>query len=356
MKTMYSWRELTRRAANIIVAHKFTQQNVRDFVYFKEDIKEKFFIRDVLQQGPGMSEENITYRLISDMLKGKMPSAIFSNLNRQISSTFTKETLAVQKGTRSVRSYRNNIPVPFPGTAIRRLHHDEEDGKFHFVLFGIPLTCALGRDRSNNASLLERTIAGEYKMCTSSYMIDDAKKKMFLLLCVDIPAKQHELQEGKELICMLGTDNPIVCTTSSGEKQAGDLKAMTIGTRNEYEYRRDQIRAALHRCQVDSRYNNGGHGRTKKLQAIDRFYKLESNYNQTRMHTYSRILVDIAIKHECAIIQLVPPPKPAKEEPDTVLPSWIFCGLKDKIEYKCKLAGITLQEGKKEEKPEEKTE
>ena len=31
MQTIYGWRDAIRRAANLVVSHKFVQQNVRDF-------------------------------------------------------------------------------------------------------------------------------------------------------------------------------------------------------------------------------------------------------------------------------------------------------------------------------------
>ena len=39
---IYEWRDACRKAANMVVAHKFCQQNIKDFVYLKDEIKEKF--------------------------------------------------------------------------------------------------------------------------------------------------------------------------------------------------------------------------------------------------------------------------------------------------------------------------
>ena len=195
--TIYGWRDLVRRTANMIVAHKFVQQQVRDFVYIKDEIKEKFHVKDILKEGRGMSEQNTTYRVASDMLKGKVPADIYSCLNQAVANTF-KETVAdINTGKASVRSYKNNIPMPFSAKALSNIHWSAEDKRFYFTLFGIPFACALGRDRSNNQAIIERCISGEYKLCSSSLQIDDAKKKMFLLLCVDIPNKQTDILKMK---------------------------------------------------------------------------------------------------------------------------------------------------------------
>ena len=303
--TLYEWRDSIRKAANMIVAHKFVQQNVRDFVYITEDIQEKFFVKDILKEGKGMSEQNTTYRVASAMLKGKVPSEFYSCLNQAVANTF-KETLPdMLKGKASVRSYKNNIPMPFAGKTLKEhLIYNKESEKYIFNLFGIPMACRLGRDRSNNAIVLDRCIEGEYKICGSSLMIDD--KKMFLLLCVDMPKQEHKLDDKKRLICHLGTMNPIVCYTMKKAKNESDsgMKFYPIGTKEEYFYRRRQIQEALKRCQVNAKYSKGGHGRKVKNKSIDRYRDLERNYVDTKLHQYSRMVIDLAIKHKCGTIIL----------------------------------------------------
>lgn len=44
MNTVFGWRDAVRKAANLIVSHKFVQQNVRDFMYLQEDVRERFLI------------------------------------------------------------------------------------------------------------------------------------------------------------------------------------------------------------------------------------------------------------------------------------------------------------------------
>ena len=357
--TLYSWRDLVRRGANMIVAHKFTQQNIRDFVYLKDEIKDKFYVKDILKEGKGMSEQNTTYRLLSEMMKGKVPSDIFSCLNQSVTHTFKETEKDMIIGKASVRSYKNNIPMPFSAKSLSNIHWDETDKRFYFTLFGIPFGVALGRDRSNNQVVIERCISGEYKMCSSSLQIDDAKKKMFLLLCVDIPKKETELIKGKTLFAFLGVFNPITYTTDIKAKNEGDsgMKVFTIGTEEEFNYRRRQIQEAVKRCQINSRYSVGGKGRKRKCQAIERWHDKENNYVDTKLHTYSRMLVDAAVKYKCDTIYLMKQePREIKAKDDNqkgepfVLRNWSYFGLKTKIEYKAKQYGIVLKEEKSKEK------
>lgn len=350
--TIYQWRDLVRRGANTIVAHKFAQENIKDFIYIKDEIKEKFYVKNILKEGKGMSEQNTTYRVLSDMLKGKVPADIYACLNQAVANTYKETRKDLYTGKASLRSYKNNIPIPFSKKSLLNLNWDKEDKRFYFTLFGIPFATALGRDRSNNKVIIERILSGEYKMCSSSIQIDDNRKKMFLLLCVDIPQKEVILKPDKKLYAFLGVFNPIVCTTEiteSLEAKDNAYKVWEIGTEEEFNHRRRQIQEAVKRCQINNKYSAGGKGRKKKNKALERFQDKEKNYVDTKLHIYSRMLVDMAIKHECSEIVLMKQKErevKAKddnaEEKPFVLRNWSYYGLKDKIQYKSKMYGIKL--------------
>lgn len=369
--TVFGWCDAVRKAANLIVSHKFVQQNVRDFMYLQEDVRERFMIvdkqgkakvkfnvSDILEKGPGMSEQNVTYRLISSMLKGNVPADIYSCLNQAVAKTFKETVTDINKGEAALRSYKNNIPIPFSAKSISNIHK-AADGHFYFTLFGVPFACMLGRDRSNNEAIIERCIRGEYKLCSSSIAFqkviskDTGKKKnkLFLYLCIDIPKKEVELNSKKSMYCYLGLAHPIEYNYEVQAKNIYDsgVKWSYIGTAEEFLYRRVQIQAAMKRCQQNCRYTSGGKGRKRKLQALNRFEEKEKNYVQTKLHTYSRMLVDNAIKNHCGTIVLVNQ-EPREEEAKVdnqkgepfVLRNWSYYGLKTMISYKAKMVGIEV--------------
>lgn len=375
--TVFGWCDAVRKAANLIVSHKFVQQNVRDFMYLQEDVRERFMIvdkqgkakvkfnvSDILEKGPGMSEQNVTYRLIASMLKGNVPADIYSCLNQAVAKTFKETVTDINKGEAALRSYKNNIPIPFSAKSISNIHK-AADGHFYLTLFGVPFACMLGRDRSNNEAIIERCIRGEYKLCSSSIAFqkvisrDTGKKKnkLFLYLCIDIPKKEVELNPKKSMYCYLGLAHPIEYNYEVQAKNIYDsgVKWSYIGTAEEFLYRRVQIQAAMKRCQQNCRYTSGGKGRKRKLQALNRFEEKEKNYVQTKLHTYSRMLVDNAIKNHCGTIVLVNQ-EPREEEAKVdnqkgepfVLRNWSYYGLKTMISYKAKMVGIEVISAGKE--------
>ena len=372
MQTLYGWRDAVRRSANLIVSHKFVQQNVRDFMYLQEDVRERFkvvnektgketvkyHVSDTLEKGPGMSEQNITYRLVSSILKGKVPSDIYTCLNQNVSKTFKETVTDINKGEVTLRSYKNNIPIPFSAGAIANIHQ-ADDGRYYFTLFGVPFACMLGRDRSNNRVIIDRCISGEYKICSSSIAFQKAtdretgkkKQKLFLYLCVDMPKTEVKLDAKKKMYCYLGLEYPLQYNCESEVKGIDDtgVKWQTIGTKEEFLYRRTQIQAAMRRCQINCRWTKGGKGRKRKLQALDRFEEKEKNYVTTRLHTYSRELINRAVKNRCATIILVDQEEreqKAKEDNQRgepfVLRNWSYYGLKTMIAYKARMVGIEV--------------
>jgi hypothetical protein len=229
---------------------------------------------------------------------------------------------------------------------------EKREGCF-FSLMGVPFQMRFGRDRSGNKLIVERVINGEYKMCTSSLQFDG--KKVFLLLCVDIPKKEVNLKADKKLFAFLGVMNPIICTCDvrAAKEYDSGYKWFEIGTKEEFNYRRRQIQEAVRRCQINNRYTDGGKGRKRKTQAIERWHNKENNYVDTKLHTYSRLLVDLAVKHGCGEIVLMCQTHREDEAKDEnhngepfVLRNWTYFGLKEKISYKCKMVGISLKEEK----------
>ena len=116
----------------------------------------------------------------------------------------------------------------------------------------------------------------------------------------------------------------------------------------------------MKRCQVNCRYSTGGKGRKRKMQALERFAEQEKNYVKTKLHTYSRMLVDKAIQNKCATIVLVNQSvreEQAKNDNQKgkpfVLRNWSYYGLKNLINYKANMVGIKVIEDGKIENEED---
>lgn len=122
-----------------------------------------------------------------------------------------------------------------------------------------------------------------------------------------------------------------------------------IGTKEEFNYRRRQIQESIKRCQIENKYTTGGKGRKRKVQALNHFHEKEKHYVDTKLHTYSRMLVNYAVNNRCdeiILLNQIQREKDAKEENTEGIPfvlrNWSYYGLKTKIEYKAKMNNINL--------------
>lgn len=346
---------IARDAANAASSHLFMLDNSTP--YLDEESKDKLVYLGT--KGDKSTKQNVAYCLMSNMFKDKMPgiTGMLSCLAQIVRKNYQEDR---KKGMwkRSLRSYKSNLPIPFSAKAFGNMckrEYADQDGVVHeviqFSIMNIPFQMRFGRDRSGNRLIVERILSGEYKLCTSSIVCDG--KKVFLLMTVDIPQKKVELIEGKKLYAFLDVETPIVCSTevkSYRNRDSGE-KVFLIGSKEEYLYRRVQIQQAVRRCQMNNKYTVGGKGRKRKCQAIDRWHEKEKNYVDSKIHLYSRELINYAIKYKCAEIVLMnqkEKEKKAKEEMEEgkpfLLRNWGYYNLKEKIRYKATMYGIHLTE------------
>jgi len=80
------------------------------------------------------------------------------------------------------------------------------------------------------------------------------------------------------------------------------------------------------------------------MQALNRFTEVEKNYVNSRMHLYSRRLIDICVKHGAATLILTTQEEKEEvaKEDEFLLRNWSYYALKEKISYKAEKAGIVI--------------
>lgn len=350
-------------------------------------------------KGNKCSRRNSLYTVISEMFKGKADMGMLTCLCNTIQKAYAEDKKVDPKNgkrgffDKSLRSYKENLPMSFAADRFAHLRFTEctnkegnkYDGCF-FSLMNIPFQMYFGRDRSGNRVVIKRILQqlrydeqqsgiehpllpGEkniepentgYKMCISSIAFEKhvdritgkKKEKLFLYLCLDIPKTLAKVDKDKAIYAYLGIANPIVysCNVKAENIFDAEVQFFKIGSKEEFIYRRQQIQAAVRRCQINNKYTKGGRGRKRKCQAIERYHEKEKNYVETKLHTYSRELVNAAISNGCGTIYLVNQPereKKAKEDNQKgeplVLRNWSYFSLKQKIQYKAEMVGIKME-------------
>lgn len=255
-----------------------------------------------LQGNSGIgSEQNSTYKVISNEFLDTIPSQILTNLNQNISSTYREYTQDVERGIRTIPNFKKGIPVPF---SIKRggelMLKKRNDGSI-YIRFpkGLEWDLNFGRDRSNNREIVERILNGQYDVGNSSIQ-ETKNKKRFLLLVVKIPKEQKKFDANKIVGVDLGINVPLYAALNDNE-----YGGMSIGSREQFLNMRMRMQAQKRELQRNLRHTtNGGHGRNQKLQAFKRLQDKEKNWVRLQNHIFSKSIIEYALKNKAGVIQM----------------------------------------------------
>ena len=335
LDTLYGWQNRCFRAANLIVSHLYVQEMIKEFLYLSEGVRYK--LADQKKDELGIlnrSGINTTYRLVSDRFKGEMPTNILSCLNMALHSTFKKERDAYWKGERSLKNFLRDMPFPFSMEGVSKIVYDTDKKAFCFRLFGIPLKTYLGKDFTDKKKLLEQVVEGKTSIYTSHLQLKDGK--VFWLAVFGIEKENNNVKPEVIAEASLSLEYPITVKVGRNRK--------TIGTQEEFLYRRLAIQSARKRAQSGAKYSKPGKGRKGKLKAVKKFERKERDYVKYRMHVYIRELINFCVHHQAGTLLLLDQKEKegiAKDK-EFVLRNWSYYSLLEKIQYKAKKAGIEV--------------
>ena len=208
---------------------------------------------------------------------------------------------------------------------------------FRFV-FGNPWN---GREQRK---VFEKIFDETYYVCASSIEIN-RNGKIILNLCLDIPKQEHILDDDIVVGVDLGMAIPAMCALNNSE-----YERLSIGSIDDFLRVRTQLQNERKRIQSNLRNTNGGHGRKKKLQALDKLKDRERNFVQTYNHMVSKRVIDFALKNNARYINIEDLSGFGKnnngiikDDKKKVLSNWSYYELQNYITYKAKLHGIEVR-------------
>lgn len=191
-----------------------------------------------------------------------------------------------------------------------------------------------GKNRDELKSTLLKVYSGEYDYRGSSIGI--FKNKITLLLSMAIPKHETELDENTVVGVDMGVAVPAMCALNNNlyEREA-------IGNADDFLRIRTKMQAQRKRLQKALKNTSGGHGRTKKLQAMNRLKKSESHFVETYCHMVSKKVVDFAVKHHAKYINVEN--LTGYNTSEFILRNWSYYKLQQYITYKAAKYGIEVR-------------
>lgn len=331
-----SWEYQMYRAANLVVNHQYFNQLAMFKVKKVEGYDKPGEARQVIKDLYDTGIQNSTYRLIGEEFP-ELPSSIRTALNSKVVQKYNATLKGVLKGECALSTYRYGMPIPFNVNSSMQFKVEHVDGKETYMfpfLKGIKFILFFGKDKSNNRAIVDHVMAGEYKFCDSEIKFDD--KKIFLMLTVRFKRGKTELDYTKTAATNLGMNCPIFVTTSNGLKKQ-------IGTKEEFLNVRLQMKKRYTKLQKDLVMAKGGHGRARKLKALDRLKLAEANFATTYNHKLSHHLIKFCVDNGIGNLKMEDLLGSAKTMNKAfVLRFWSYYQLQQFIEYKAKAFRVNV--------------
>lgn len=352
---MPRYKEIEKELKKLDSDKKTSDKEIRDRLLnerkeLDEDVKNKK--KDFLQ----CSKQNSTYQLVSKEFKQYIPSDILANLNQKIQENYNNNQKKIESGERALSTYKKGMEIPFSIRENKRLKlFIKEEGIYLKWFKEILFRLEFGKDASNNRCIVERLIESDkqQKKKGEDYVANNSSIKLvkngrntriFLLLSIDIPAKKQVLD--KDVV--LGVDLGIKCPLYLAINKNDNFK-MQIGDIEHFHNQRTMFQKRFKSLQK-LMCTQGGHGRKKKLEPLEKLKEKERNWVHTQNHVYSREVIKQALKQNAGTIHMESlkdfgkgKEGYVKDEYKYLLRYWSYYELQSMIEYKAKLEGIEVK-------------
>jgi putative transposase len=188
-------------------------------------------------------------------------------------------------------------------------------------------------DKSSQ-TILNRLISGQYKISASQIL--SKKGKWFINLCYSFESKSLELDVNNIMGIDMGIVYPVYMAFNNSLNRykidGGEIDSF----RKTVERRKNQLYQQGKYC-GEGRI---GHGIKTRIQPIEFAKDKVANFRDTVNHKYSKYIINMAIKHNCGIIQMEDLKGISKD--NFFLKNWSYYDLQQKIEYKAKEVGIQV--------------
>ena len=326
----------------------------KDFTKAERNAKLKEAQEKIKEECGGVSQITQLYRNVTDQFPG-YPSQIVSCVTNAVAKDYKNDKVAVMRGERAIRSYKKGYPLFVKPVSMNWDYTDEgrECFTYKFPYMGkngnwIRFEVVLGTPNRRNPDIqktITRVINGELKTSDPCRIARDKKNraKMYVIFSVKDDVKEVKLDPKTYVGVDLGVAVPAYCATNNGQAR------VAIGDASTFLKIRTQMQRRKRSLQRELRHAKGGHGRLRKLKALNSLKTKESDFAKTKNHEYSAAIVKFALQQRASVIKLeflegFGRDDNGNSDPKMsfILRNWSFFDLQTKIEYKAARYGIDV--------------
>lgn len=254
----------------------------------------------------------------------------------------SKEVLCAQ--TASLPTFKKSHPITFHNQAFKLLG---EDSTYAFSIQLCPksydktrYSFALNTKKleSGQKTVLDRIVTGEYKH--GAVQLLERKNKWFVVIPYSFESRENSTLDPNIRVGVdLGISHPAVCAVNNSFKRLYlKEEGATILSFNCQIYNRRRNVLGNNKKVLDRR---SGHGRANKLKPIKKFRRKIEHFRETANHRISKAVVNFALDNHAGVLVL--------EDLSNInskalfLKNWPYYDLQEKIRYKAKREGITVE-------------
>ncbi|MFJ7890556.1 RNA-guided endonuclease InsQ/TnpB family protein [Lysinibacillus xylanilyticus] len=274
-------------------------------------------------------------------------SSIIDTAVQEAIKKFKKDKVKILKGEQSIQIYRRSGSFPIRAHQLKGL--TKLNNKTYHTRLSL-LSNKGAKERNCNGQflvtlitgngayeILDRVINEEYKMCDSR--IYKRKNKFFLLLTYKFEKEiEKVLDENRIMGVDIGMAVPAVLAVNEDKyyrQYVGDAKEIS-----DFVAQINNRKKRLLRSRKWAGDGSRGSGRKKLMKSVDAISNKIHNYRETKNHTWSRFIVNEALKNRCATIQIENLSGITTD--NAFLKDWTFFSLQQKITDKAKEHGIKV--------------
>lgn len=288
-----------------------------------------------------------------------------SRVERKCGDIFSTKYTDILSGKCVLPTFRSDNPIFVLGKFLKPTESGTTTGFYHtyeddialtdalnangsldiFIKFVMGITFRVNMGTANRNEELKTTILrifdGTYSVCDSTMQLDGTK--IILNLALKMPKANIQLNPDVVVGVDLGLAVPATIALNTNPNII-----MSIGSYDDFLRIRTQLKAQRRRLQSSLKMTTGGHGRTKKLKALDKFKTRERNFVKSYNHMISKQVIDFAVKNKAGQINIenisgFGMSVNEDENKKRVLANWSYYELQEMISYKAEKYGIVVK-------------
>jgi len=283
------------------------------------------------------------------ILKHEFPEMYSANLSVLIQNAqkaFKNAQLEMQRGERSVLSYKANGPIDIHNKQVQLY---QVGNKFYVSLgiFSRPYIKEKGYESTHidfelyrlggsQQEIVRRCLTGEYQIGISKLIYNEKKRCWFLNLTYKFtPIKQQGLDPEK----IMGVDLGIACVAYMGFTFQKERYIIEGGEVDHFRQKTEARKRSLQRQGKYCGEGRKGHGYDTRTEPVQKIRDAIARFRNTANDKYSHFIIQKAVENGCGTIQMEDLHGLSEGK---FLKDWTYYDLRQKVEYKAAEKGITV--------------